>query len=188
MYEGWLTSWENKDHGLPKGDIKWLKHDPEKGLFKKAEKYVKHTRRRRKTVRKRRRLKDRMWFDPPEIPGLIKNDLLNIDSFFHTSVFFWRPVGVWGYSIKCPRKNCPAANKKNVYLYKCGYSKTVRYVVDLSRFYCMLTEVLACNECRKASKNSSDHRISRFQAWGSNIISQLAPCHQQMFPAILTPK
>lgn len=133
-------------------------------------------------------LKRKMWFYPPECPGFIGNTIPSPDSFFHIRVFFWRPVGVWGYSIKCPRKNCPAADKKDVYLYRCGYSKTVRYIADISGWYCMLTEVLACNECSKASKSSSDHNVGRFQAWASNIISQLAPCHQQRFPAVLTPR
>ena len=99
-----MQAWEDKDHGLPKEDINWLKHDRE--------------------------------HDP----------------------------------------------------HRCGYSKTVRYIVDISGWYCMLTEVLGCNECSKASKSSSDHHMGRYLAWSNNIVSQLAPCHQQRFPAVLTQK
>ena len=138
-------------------------------------------------TRKRKVLKaDRMWFYPPECPGVVRSGPPPVDSFFRHRLFFWRPVGVWGYSLKCPRKSCPGRNDDTAFLYRCGYSKTVRYICDISDWYCMLTEVLGCSACRKAAKTSDDHHIGRFQAWDAGIISQLTPAHQARFPAVLT--
>lgn len=108
------------------------------------------------------------------------------DSFFRSRVFFWRPVGVWGYSLRCPRSECPARAQKDTFLYRCGYSKTVRQICHMSGWYSMLTEVLACNACRKAAKESEQHVIGRFVAWEAAIINQLSPAHRAAFPAVLT--
>ncbi|XP_028296831.1 uncharacterized protein LOC114458609 isoform X2 [Gouania willdenowi] len=143
--------WESDLHGLPSADIKWLKEDS--GLFQKIMSYEDtHGK-----VRKRMVLKDdRMWFHPPESPGVVAGGVPSADCFFHSRLFFWRPVGVWGYSLRCPRTDCPAQ------------------------------EVLACNESRKAAKESATLSIGRFLAWDAAIIKQLSPAHQAMFPAVLT--
>ena len=184
VYEGWQKGWEDEHHGLPKADINWLKHDIQRGLFERTEEY----KQRGGAICKRRLLKNQMWFYPPETPGVITNTIPNVNSFFHCKVFFWRPVGVWRYSLRCPRKNCSSSKMKGKYLYRCGYSKTVRYIADITGWYCMLTEILGCSECDKDNPLSSDRQIGRFHAWRSDIISQLTPGHQEMFPAILTSK
>ncbi|XP_028294184.1 uncharacterized protein LOC114456543 isoform X1 [Gouania willdenowi] len=107
-------------------------------------------------------------------------------AFFRSCLFFWRPVGVWGYSLRCPRMDCPAQGDSKAFLYRCGYSKTVRHICEMSGWYSMLTEVLACNECRKAAKESATLSIGRFLAWDAAILKQLSPAHQAMFPAVLT--
>ncbi len=107
-------------------------------------------------------------------------------TFFHSCLFFWRPVGVWGYSLRCPRSECPAKAEKNTFLYRCGYSKAVRQICHMSGWYSMLTEVLACNACRKAAKESEQHTIGRFLAWDMAVINQLSPAHRAVFPAVLT--
>ncbi|XP_057709694.1 uncharacterized protein LOC130927717 isoform X2 [Corythoichthys intestinalis] len=130
-----------------------------------------------------------MWFYPPEPPGVARaGGVLLADSFFRSRVFFWRPVGVWGYSVRCPRKDCPARELKDVFLSHCGYSKTVRQICDLSGWYSMLTEVLACNACRKAAQDSEEHSIGRFLSWDNDILSQLSPGHREIFPAVLAPQ
>ncbi|XP_029691386.1 uncharacterized protein [Takifugu rubripes] len=50
----------------------------------------------------------------------------------------------------------------------------------------MLTEVLACNACRKAAKASEERAIGRFLSWEACILNQLSPAHRAMFPAVLT--
>ncbi|XP_029980231.1 uncharacterized protein LOC115412079 [Sphaeramia orbicularis] len=182
--EGWHKAWETPPHGLPPADVKWLKEDSQRGLFQAEVLY----RDKYSKVRKRRVLKDdRMWFFPPEPPGLVRGGIPSADAFFHARVFFWRPVGVWGYSLRCTRSKCPARTKKDVFLYRCGYSKTVRQICDLSGWYTMLTEVLACNECRKAAKASEEHTLGRIPAWDAAILRQLTPAHRAVFPAVLTP-
>ena len=97
-YEGWHKMWESGPHGLPEADIRWLKEDAERGLFQPQMSFEdKH-----KKIRKRKVLKsDRMWFYPPEFPGVVVGGgVPSADSFFHGRVFFWRPVGVWGYSLQ----------------------------------------------------------------------------------------
>ncbi|CAM4514910.1 unnamed protein product [Leuciscus chuanchicus] len=56
----------------------------------------------------------------------------------------------------------------------------------MSGWYSMLTEVLACNACRKPAKESEEHAIGRFLAWDVCILDQLSPAHRAVFPAILT--
>ena len=149
-YEGWHKMWESGHHGLPEADIRWLKEDAERGLFQQQMSFEdKHGKIKTRKVLKR----DRMWFHPPEFPGVVVGGGVPLaDSFFHSRVFFWRPVGVWGYSLRCPRSECPARAKKDTFLYRCGYSKTVRQICHMSGWYSMLTEVLACNACRKAAR------------------------------------
>ncbi|KAI7789391.1 hypothetical protein IRJ41_011903, partial [Triplophysa rosa] len=182
-FEGWHKTWESGPNGLPKADIMWLKEDEDRGLFQKAMSYQnKHGNRRWRKVLK----DDRMWFHPPELPGVVEGKVPSADSFFHSSVFFWRQVGVWRYSLRCPRSDCPARSSQNGFLYRCGYSKTVRQICLISGWYSMLTEVVACNACRKAAKESEEHFIGRFLSWDACIIDQLSPAHRAVFPAVLT--
>lgn len=182
-FEGWHKMWESGPNGLPKADIQWLKEDDERGLFQREMSY----REKHGNTKKRKVLKaDRMWFHPPECPGMVGGRTPSADSFFRSRVFFWRPVGVWGYSLRCPRSECPARTRKDAFLYRCGYSKTVRQICHMSGWYSMLTEVLACNACRKAAKESEQHAIGRFLSWDAAIINQLSPAHRAVFPAVLT--
>ncbi|KAL2083534.1 hypothetical protein ACEWY4_021307 [Coilia grayii] len=100
-----------------------------------------------------------MWFNTPEFPGVVGGSVPSADAFFRHRVFFWRPVGVWRYSVRCTRPDCPARDNKKAFLYRCGYSKTVRHICDVRGWYSMLTEVLACNTCRKAAKESDERAI-----------------------------
>ena len=103
--------WESSVNGFPAEDLKWLKEDDDRGLFQKPmayqDKYGK--------TRWRRVLKDdRMWFHPPESPGVMGGGRVpSSNSFFRSHLFFWRPVGVWRYSLRCPRPECPARNNNN---------------------------------------------------------------------------
>lgn len=119
-----------------------------------------------------------MWFNPPVVPSL--------DDSFNSQVFFWRCIGVWRNSLCCPRPECPARENKNAFVYRCGYSKTVRQICHISRWYSMLAEVLACNACKKAAAETEDHSIGHFTSWEGNVVSQLSPAHRAMFPAGLT--
>ncbi|XP_026122189.1 uncharacterized protein LOC113105367 [Carassius auratus] len=147
--EGWHNMWESGPNGLTRADITWLKEDAERGLFPRAMSYKdKHG-----STRWRKVLKDnRKWFHPPEFPGVMEGKVPSEDSFFQSSVF--SGVIVRRYSLRCPRSYCPACSSQKAFLYRCGYSKTVRQICHMSGWYSMLTEVLACNACRKVAKES----------------------------------
>ncbi|XP_033999555.1 uncharacterized protein LOC117493208 isoform X2 [Trematomus bernacchii] len=112
--EGWVRLWENAG-GIPSADISWLKEDTERGLFTPVQTYKDI----RGQIKRRRVMKsDRMWFYPPEPPGFVGGGLPTPQLFFRSRVFVWRPVGVWRYSIKCPRgENCVGSGR-NVHLSK----------------------------------------------------------------------
>jgi hypothetical protein len=115
-YEGWHKSWESQPTGLPEADIKWLRDDHEFGMFQPMQIYTVAA-----TGESRKRFvlkKDRMWFHPPEPPGVITQAPRTPHAFFRARVFFWRPVGVWRYSIRCPRSDCPAANDNKAFLHR----------------------------------------------------------------------
>eukprot|EP00066_Takifugu_rubripes_P011898 XP_011601164.1 PREDICTED: uncharacterized protein LOC101061554 [Takifugu rubripes] len=175
--------WESAPNGLPQADVAWLKEDETNGLFQRAASFHdKHGKMKWRKVLK----DDRMWFHPPEVPGLVAKTVPSADSFFRSRVFFWRPVGVWRCSLRCPRAACPARENKGAFLSRCGYSRTVRQICHASGWYSMLTEVLACNACRKAAKASEERAIGRFLSWEACILNQLSPAHRAMFPAVLT--
>nr|XP_009298892.1 uncharacterized protein LOC101885685 [Danio rerio] len=56
----------------------------------------------------------------------------------------------------------------------------------MSGWYSMLTEVLACDACRKAAKESEEHTFGRYLLWDQCILNQLSPAHRAVFPAVLT--
>lgn len=183
MFEGWSKNWEDPKHGFPPSDCHWIKNDQERGMFGPVQTY----RDIRGEYRKRRVLKtDRMWFYPQECPGVVRGSPPNPHSFFRSRVFFWRPVGVWGYSIRCPRSNCPAHEKKDVFLYRCGYGTTVRQICDIADWFSLLTEILSCGPCNAAAKDSTANKMGRFLATDKTIMSQLSEAHQAVFPAVLT--
>ncbi|XP_078807431.1 uncharacterized protein LOC144994226 isoform X1 [Oryzias latipes] len=103
-------------------------------------------------------------------------------------VFVWRPVGVWRYSLKCPRGVTCAGAGRDVHLYKSGYHHRVRHICDVSSWYTMLTEVLCCGPCTKATRNKEGGTVGRWLAWDHVILSQLSEAHPAMFPAVLTCK
>ncbi|KAL2085262.1 hypothetical protein ACEWY4_018582 [Coilia grayii] len=182
-FEGWHKGWESGPNALPKEDIKWLKEDEDMGLFQKPVSYQD----KYGQTRWRRVLKDdRMWFRPPECPGVVGESVPSADAFFRHRLFFWRPVDVWRYRVRCPRPDCPAKGNNKAFLYRCGYSETVRHICDINGWYSMLTEVLACSACSKAARESEEHAIGRYLSWEASILNQLSPAHKAVFPAVLT--
>lgn len=119
--EGWVRLWENPN-GIPCADIYWLKEDTDRGMFSPVQMYRDTT----GVFKKRRVMKsDRMWFYPPESPGYVRGALPSPHLFFRSRTFLWRPVGVWRYSLKCPRGDKCVGTGNNVHLYKSGYHPRV---------------------------------------------------------------
>lgn len=181
-HEGWSASWEDGPKPLPPQDIAWVKDDLERGIFGPVQWYTDT----KGVLKKRRVLKcDRMWFYPPECPGLVGSTPPTPELFFRSRLFFWRPVGVWRYSIKCPRSDCPGRDK-NTTLYRSGYSPRVRHICDINGWYYMLTEVLCCGPCLQAARREGKRHFGRYNAWDKEILKQLSEAHRAMFPAALT--
>ncbi|XP_045927014.1 uncharacterized protein LOC123984448 isoform X1 [Micropterus dolomieu] len=182
--EGWVRLWENPN-GIPNVDISWLKEDTERGLFTPVQIYKDNT-----GLFKRRRVmkSDRMWFYPPEPPGCVGGALPTPQLSSQSCVFVWCPVGVWRYSLKCPRGDECVGRGRKVHLYKSGYHSQVRHICDVSSWYTALTDVLCCGPCTKAARSGEGGTVGRWLAWDPANLSQLSEAHQAVFPAILTSK
>ncbi|TWW68806.1 hypothetical protein D4764_19G0006040 [Takifugu flavidus] len=69
---------------LPKPDVARLKEDETNGLFQKAASFQgKHGKMKRRKVLK----DDRVWFHPPEVPGVVGKTVPLADSFFRSHLF-----------------------------------------------------------------------------------------------------
>ncbi|XP_059377572.1 uncharacterized protein LOC132113680 [Carassius carassius] len=148
--EGWHKMWESGPNGLTSADITWLKEDAERGLFPRAMSYKdKHG-----STRWRKVLKDnRMWFHPPEFPEVVEGKIPSADPFI-ARLFSGDQLECSVTAFGCPRSDCSARSSQKALFYRCGYSKTVRQICHMSGWYSILTEVLACNACRKVAKES----------------------------------
>ena len=175
MIYGWHKDWEKDGAGgIPEADRQWLKEDPDRGMF---------VHQMYGQGKRRKELKEGMWFYPPDPPGFFKNQVCSGSAFFRNKVFVWRPVGVWNCSFKCLNgAECAAAGEKGRYLTRGGYHNKARSVINVSTCYTMLTEVLQCGPCKDAK------RSSKFLAWDDRILSQLTAGQQARFPAVLTQK
>ncbi|XP_038592776.1 uncharacterized protein LOC119916884 [Micropterus salmoides] len=131
---------------------------------------------------------DRMWFYPPEPPGCVGGALLTPQLFSRSCVFVWCPVGVWRYSLKCPRGDECVGRGRKVHLYKFGYHSRVCHTCDVSSWYTALTDVLCCGPCTKAARSGEGGTVGCWLAWDPANLSQLSEAHQAVFPAILTSK
>ncbi|CAM4684160.1 unnamed protein product [Leuciscus chuanchicus] len=182
--EGWVRLWEDS-HGIPSSDIPWLKEDSERGLFTPVQTYkdIKGVIRRRRVLKS-----DRMWFYPPEPPGFVSGGVPTPQAFFRGRFFFWRPIGVWRCSLKCPRGDKCAGAGGNTHLSKSGYHTRVRHICDVSGWYTMATEVVACGPCLKAARGGTSGPMGRWLAWDDVILQQLSEAHRARFPAVLTAK
>ncbi|XP_038588681.1 uncharacterized protein LOC119913343 isoform X2 [Micropterus salmoides] len=109
-----------------------------------------------------------LWYEPP-VPALIYHQTPAPDHFFTHRLMVWMPYHLWKV-----RVSCPACGKQ---LTGYGVHKRARKVLDIDRYYLMLTETLRCTVC-------SLNYLSTSQT----VRDQLDLPHQKLFEVILTRK
>lgn len=118
----------------------------------------------------------KLWYEPPA-PSLIYQQLPTPDRFrllFH-SFFFAHRLMVWiPYHLWKVRISCPTCGK---HLTGYGAHKRAPKVLDIDRYYLMVTETLRCTVC-------SLNYLSTSQT----VLNQLDLAHRNMFRIILTRK
>lgn len=110
----------------------------------------------------------KLWYEPP-VPALIYHQTPTPDRFFTHRLMVWMPYHLWKVRVSCP--DCG----KNLTGY--GVHKRARKVLDIDRYYLMVTETLRCTVC-------SLNYLSTSQT----VRDQLDLPHQKMFRLILTRK
>lgn len=110
----------------------------------------------------------KLWYEPP-VPALIYHQTPTPDRFFTHRLMVWMPYHLWKVRVFCP------ACGKNLTGY--GVHKRARKVLDIDRYYLMVTETLRCTVC-------SLNYLSTSQT----VRDQLDLPHQKMFRLILTRK
>lgn len=110
----------------------------------------------------------KLWYEPP-VPALIYHQTPTPDRFFTHRLMVWMPYHLWKVNVFCP------ACGKNLTGY--GVHKRARKVLDIDRYYLMVTETLRCTVC-------SLNYLSTSQT----VRDQLDLPHQKMFRLILTRK
>ena len=130
---GCHKSWEDPPlhtQAMYEPNIRWLKTDPNYGLFKKD-------------ASQKKILRNKMDFPPPPLPTGVQGTLPSMLMFFFTTpAFFGRPVGVMALKIRCPNADCPAP--PGSFLTRSGYGNVARTVCSLNYNYTLLTERLMC--------------------------------------------
>lgn len=110
----------------------------------------------------------KLWYEPP-VPALIYHQTPTPDRFFTHRLMVWMPYHLWKVRVSCP------ACGKNLTGY--GVHKKAWKVLDIDRYYLMVTETLRCTVC-------SLNYLSTSQT----VRDQLDLPHQKMFQLILTCK
>ncbi|XP_030268423.1 uncharacterized protein LOC115579081 [Sparus aurata] len=110
----------------------------------------------------------KLWYEPP-VPALIYHHTPTPDRFFTHRLMVWMPYHLWKV-----RVSCPVCGKQ---LTGYGVHKRARKVLDVDRYYLMVTETLRCTVC-------SLNYLSTSQT----VRDQLDLPHQKLFRLILTRK
>jgi len=110
----------------------------------------------------------KLWYDPPE-PALIYDQAPTPEHFFTHRLLLWMPYHLWKV-----RLCCPVCGKQ---LTGYGAHKRARQVLDVDRYYLMITETLWCSAtgCKTSYISSS-----------KTILDQLDLAHRMEFRLILT--
>lgn len=110
----------------------------------------------------------KLWYEPP-VPSLIYHQAPSPDRFFNHRLMVWMPYHLWKF-----RVFCPACGKQ---LTGYGIHKRARKVLDIDRYYLMVTETLRCTVCRLNYLSTSQ-----------TVLDQIDLPHRRLFRLILTQK
>ncbi|XP_063734263.1 uncharacterized protein LOC134862462 isoform X2 [Eleginops maclovinus] len=108
----------------------------------------------------------KLWYEPPA-PALIYHQTPTPDRFLNHRLMVWMPYHLWKV-----RVTCPECGKQ---LTGYGVHKRARKVLDIDRYYLMVTETLGCTVCSVNYLSTSE-----------TVRNQLDLPHQKMFRMILT--
>ncbi|XP_043092072.1 uncharacterized protein LOC122342357 [Puntigrus tetrazona] len=93
----------------------------------------------------------KLWYEPP-IPALIYHQTPTPDRFFTHRLMVWMPYHLWKVTVHCPACN------KNLTGY--GVHKRARKVLDIDRYYLLVTETLRCTVCSQNYLSTSQTPVS----------------------------
>lgn len=110
----------------------------------------------------------KLWYNPP-VPALIYHQIPTPDRFFSHRLMVWMPYHQWKVRVFC--RGC------GKHLTGAGIHKRARKVLDIDRFYLLVTETLRCSGCNLTYISTSQ-----------TIREQLDLPHQKLFRLILTQK
>ncbi|XP_030193750.1 uncharacterized protein LOC115529281 [Gadus morhua] len=111
-----------------------------------------------------------LWYEPP-VPALIYNQVPSPDHFFMHRLLVWMPYHLWKVSLSCPK--CKGQ------LTGAGIHKRAQKVLDVDRYYLMVTETLRCN---------SSGCVSNYLSKSQTVLDQLSLALRGEFRLILTRK
>ncbi|KAF6715539.1 hypothetical protein FQA47_016413 [Oryzias melastigma] len=110
-----------------------------------------------------------LWYHPPP-PALVYNQAPTPHRFFSHSLLLWMPYRLWKVRLLCTNPTCTQHQ-----LSSGGLHRRVRQVLDIDRYYNLVTETLICTKCRTS-----------YLSWGQQILQQLDLPHRSEFRVILT--
>ncbi|XP_032439662.1 uncharacterized protein LOC116733080 [Xiphophorus hellerii] len=110
----------------------------------------------------------KLWYEPPA-PALIYHQVPTPERFFSHRLLVWMPYHQWKVRVFC--KTC------GNHLTGAGIHKRARKVLDIDRYYLLVTETLRCSGCNLTYLSTSQ-----------SIRDQLDLPHQKLFRLILTQK
>ncbi|TWW53258.1 hypothetical protein D4764_0220150 [Takifugu flavidus] len=111
-----------------------------------------------------------LWYYPPQSSLVYHQAPTPCRFFFAQSLLLWMPYRLWKVRLLCLKPACnghPLASG--------GLHKRVRQVLDVDRYYNLVTETLICTKCRTSQLS-----------WSQAILQQLDLEHRSEFRVILT--
>lgn len=109
------------------------------------------------------------WYTPPQ-PYLVYHQAPTSARFFAHPLFLWMPYRLWKVRLLCTNKACTKHP-----LSSGGIHRRVRQVLDIDRYYNLVTETLICSKCRTS-----------YLSYNKEILEQLDWAHRSEFRVILT--